>query len=211
MRLPPRQWHKDYGGAAKYQLRKCLKEFLQDFFAMAKFCVKSTKKHSGNNSSTFVLILFFWLRTVFGILMGELGRVLSNSLVALMCLFDESWPWRYHWKWSDKFFHRTYENFILSMCAFQVYGRKKIIRFALIYNLYPQNGNKAMGRFSCLSQFWTLQSWGSHSVHPAPPPLLRGEWWHRSGGLSLQPNFQKVGLGRTSTFRGGDFTRLLKK
>ena len=46
---------------------------------------------------------------------------------------------------------------------------------------------------------------------PPPPPLLRGGWWHRSGGLSLQPNFQTVGLGRTSTFRGGDFTRLLKK
>ena len=32
-----------------------------------------------------------------------------------------------------------------------------------------------------------------HSGHP--PPFCRG--------LSLQPNFQKGGLGRTSTFRGG--------
>ena len=202
MRLPPRQWHKDYGGAAKYQLRKCLKEFLQDFFAMAKFCVKSTKKHSGNNSSTFVLILFFWLRTVFGILMGELGRVLSNSLVALMCLFDESWSWRYHWKWS-KFFHRTYENFILSMCAFQVYGRKKIIRFALIYNLYPQNGNKAMGRFSCLSQFWTLQNWGSHSVHPTPPPLFcEGGGGTGVGGWASNQIFKRWGLAGPQLLEG---------
>ena len=202
MRLPPRQWHKDYGGAAKYQLRKCLKEFLQDFFAMAKFCVKSTKKHSGNNSSTFVLILFFWLRTVFGILMGELGRVLSNSLVALMCLFDESWPRRYHWEWSDKFFHRTFENFILSMYAFQVHGRKKIIGFALIYNLYPQNGNKAMGRFSCLSQFWTLQSWGSHSVHPAPSLFCEGGGGTGVGGWASNQIFKRWGLAGPQLLEG---------
>ena len=41
-----------------------------------------------------------------------------------------------------------------------------------------------------------------HSVHP-PPFLL----WERGGGggLKFQPNFQKGGLGWTSTFRGGDF------
>ena len=35
-----------------------------------------------------------------------------------------------------------------------------------------------------------------HSVHPPPHPFCRG-------GLSLQPNFQKGGLDRTSTFGGG--------
>ena len=34
-----------------------------------------------------------------------------------------------------------------------------------------------------------------------PPPLLSFCWV----GLNLQPNFQKVGFDRASTFRGGDF------
>ena len=39
-----------------------------------------------------------------------------------------------------------------------------------------------------------------HGVH-SPPPFRRGK------GLSLQPNFRKGGLGRTSTFRGGCWER----
>ena len=40
-----------------------------------------------------------------------------------------------------------------------------------------------------------------HSVHP--PPFYYGR--EGGGGLKFQPNFQKGGLGWTSTFRGGDF------
>ena len=39
-----------------------------------------------------------------------------------------------------------------------------------------------------------------HSVRPPPHPFAGGE-----GRLNLQPNFQKGGLDRTSTFREGDF------
>ena len=40
---------------------------------------------------------------------------------------------------------------------------------------------------------------GFHSGHP---PFCRGSVGGE-GGLGLQPNFQKGGLDRTSTFRGG--------
>ena len=42
----------------------------------------------------------------------------------------------------------------------------------------------------------------THSVHP--PPFYRGEG---ERGLSLQPNFQKGGLDRTSSFTGGFWER----
>ena len=44
-----------------------------------------------NDNSTFTLAPFFYFRVGFDTLMGELGRVSFNFLVALMCLFDDSW------------------------------------------------------------------------------------------------------------------------
>ena len=48
-------------------------------------------------------------------------------------------------------------------------------------------------------QFSNYLSDSCHCVHPPPPFLQVGEG---EGGLSLQPIFQKGGLGSTSTFRG---------
>ena len=42
------------------------------------------------------------------------------------------------------------------------------------------------------------------SVHPPPQLLSAGA---RGWGLSLQPNFQKGGLDKTSTFKGGCWER----
>ena len=57
---------------------------------VAKTCSNSAKLHLNNSNCTFALALFFQLRAGFDTLMGELGRVPSNILVALMCLFDDS-------------------------------------------------------------------------------------------------------------------------
>ena len=46
-----------------------------------------------------------------------------------------------------------------------------------------------------------------HSVHPLTPPPFCRDGGDGGGGLNLLPNFEKGGLDRTSTLRGGCWKR----
>ena len=62
----------------------------------------------------------------------------------------------------------------------------------------PPQAKKCLGFLKRFGEFAKGIYETYHSVHP-PPFLL--------GGLNLLPNFQKEGLDRTSTLRGGNFER----
>lgn len=63
--------------------------------------------------------------------MGELGRVPSNFLVALMFLFDDSWLWRYLCGWSVKLFTMTFEILSWACPSFESMAGKNLQGFHL--------------------------------------------------------------------------------